>query len=411
MIARSGFAVAAVLCAALAVPAPAAADPMAIGGWIGPRFFSDDSALGYITDAPEHPALTNGMVLGARLSRPIFPWLVPEVELPLSLTTTDRFDASVLWMEPRLHVRFEFLPDHKRVQPFLLVGGGAAFTVSSKSDVFANDLVGEGYFGIGAHAVTGRGFQLRADVRFAVGPGAEKRAILEVEVGIGLWVEIGGGAKKYELVDPDDGPKVDPDPDLDRILGAADKCTDRAEDEDGFDDADGCPDIDNDLDHVLDIADKCATVSESFNGYEDDDGCPDSVPPELDDLEGTIEGLTYSPGETALNSGGRRTVKKIAKLLAKYPSVRIRLIGYTDDREFVAKPEPGDEPTDPAQAASELALERAAVMKAMLIGLGLSDSRIQLEGKGPEDPVGDNDNRRGRQANRRVVLKRFVPAE
>jgi outer membrane protein OmpA-like peptidoglycan-associated protein len=105
-------------------------------------------------------------------------------------------------------------------------------------------------------------------------------------------------------------------------------------------------------------------------------------------------------------------VKKIGKVLAKYPSVRIRLVGYTDDREFIAdKPAPDDEPTDAAQAASELALERAAVMKAMLIGMGISDNRIQLEGKGPEDPVGDNDNKRGRQANRRVELKRQVPPD
>jgi OOP family OmpA-OmpF porin len=408
MIVRSRRALAAVVFAALAAPSAAIADPIAIGGWVGPRFFSDDSALGYITDAPDHPMLTNGMVIGARISRPIFAWLVPELELPLSVTSTDRLDVTVLWFDPRLHVRFEFLPT-KRVQPFVLIGGGAPIALSNKKRIFANDIVGEGYFGIGAHVVTGRGFQIRGDFRIALGPGADKRAVLEFEAGIGVWFEIGKGNKRYKRVDPE-VVKEDPDPDRDGVLAAADACPDRPEDEDGFEDLDGCPDIDNDLDQVLDIADKCGSVSETLNGFEDDDGCPDSVPAELDDLDGTIEGLTFNPGETSLKAAGRRSLKKITAVLAKYPGVKIRLIGYTDDREAKPeKPAPGEDEPDLAQASVELSIERAAVLKAMMVGLGIREGRIDVLGKGADDPVGDNDKRRGRQANRRVVLKRVVP--
>lgn len=412
MSARIGFAMAAAACA-LAAPRIAGADPLSIGGWVGPRFFSNDSALGYLTDAPEHPNLDNGMVLGARLAYPIKPWLVPEVELPMSITSTDKFDVTVLWLEPRVHVRFEFLPQNRRVQPFVLVGGGAAFTVSSKSQIFGTDAAGDAYFGIGAHAITGRGFQIRGDFRVSIDPGIDKAAVLEFEAGVGLWVAIGSGKKKYTYVQPDAGPVTDPDPDRDGIEGAADKCPDRAEDVDDYDDSDGCPDIDNDLDHVLDIADKCPLDPETYNGVDDDDGCPDSTPPEVEDLDGTIEGLTYSPGETSLNSGGRRSVKKIAKTLTKFPSVKIRVIGYTDAREAIpSKPAPDDDtPSDPASAAAELSLERAAVVKAMLIGLRIRDARIEVVGKGADDPVGDNDSRRGRAANRRVVIQRAVPAQ
>jgi outer membrane protein OmpA-like peptidoglycan-associated protein len=413
MSARLGFALAAFVSAALVAPTGAAADPLAVGGWVGPRFYSNDSALGYIDTAPEHPNLTNGMVLGARLAKPIRPWLVPEVELPMSITSTDKFDVTVLWVEPRIHVRFEFLPKNRRVQPFVLVGAGAAFTVSSKSQIFGSDIAGDAYFGIGAHAITGRGFQIRGDFRIAIDPGIDKAAVLEFEAGIGLWVALGSGKKKYNYVRPDTGPTEDPDPDRDGILGDADKCPDRAEDVDDYEDSDGCPDIDNDLDHVLDIADKCPAESETYNGIDDDDGCPDSTPPEVEDLDGTIEGLTYSAGETSLNSGGRRSVKKLAKTLTKFPSVKIRVIGYTDDREAVAdKPGPDDDnANDPAAAAAELSLERAAVVKAMLIGLRIRDGRLEVVGKGADDPVGDNDTKRGRAANRRVVVQRIVPAQ
>jgi OOP family OmpA-OmpF porin len=391
----------------------ARAESISLGGWIGPRFFADDSALGYIDTAPEHPTLTNGMVIGFRIARPIIPWIVPELELPLSITTTDRLDVTVFWFEPRAHLRFEFLPNNKRVQPFLLLGGGASLLASTKKNIFANDAVGDGYFGIGAHAITGRGFQIRADFRIAVIPGVEKRAVLEFEAGVGLWVALGKSDKRYVRRDPDAPAKPDLDPDRDGVLADEDKCPDRAEDEDGFDDRDGCPDIDNDLDHVLDIADKCATVTESFNGFEDDDGCPDYVPDDLGQIDGTIEGLVYDPGETSLNSAARKTLKKIGALLLKYPSVKVKLTGHTDDREAKpdGKPPEGEEPPDPAQLALELSVERAAVIKAVLVGMGIGEGRVEVAGKGAEDGVGDNDSKRGRAANRRVVLTRYVPPQ
>src|SRR5690606_7537642 len=56
-----------------------------------------------------------------------------------------------------------------------------------------------------------------------------------------------------------------------------------AEDVDGFEDKDGCPDVDNDRDRILDEDDQCPRVdgetreetAETYNGNEDDDGCPD----------------------------------------------------------------------------------------------------------------------------------------
>jgi uncharacterized repeat protein (TIGR01451 family) len=100
------------------------------------------------------------------------------------------------------------------------------------------------------------------------------------------------------------------DRDGDGILDTADRCPTEAEDKDGFEDADGCPDPDNDKDGVLDVADrcvdvpgsaelrgcpdgdgdgiadlddKCPAVAEDMDSFQDDDGCP-----ELDnDKDGT----------------------------------------------------------------------------------------------------------------------------
>jgi outer membrane protein OmpA-like peptidoglycan-associated protein len=65
------------------------------------------------------------------------------------------------------------------------------------------------------------------------------------------------------------------DADGDGIRDDHDLCPREREDDDGFEDRDGCPDPDNDKDRILDAADKCPNEPETYNGFEDDDGCPD----------------------------------------------------------------------------------------------------------------------------------------
>ena len=50
---------------------------------------------------------------------------------------------------------------------------------------------------------------------------------------------------------------------------------DQAEDKDGHEDVDGCPETDNDTDGMVDAQDTCPNEPETINGNTDDDGCPD----------------------------------------------------------------------------------------------------------------------------------------
>jgi OOP family OmpA-OmpF porin len=65
------------------------------------------------------------------------------------------------------------------------------------------------------------------------------------------------------------------DSDDDGIADEKDECVELAEDKDGFQDSDGCPDFDNDDDGVPDDQDKCPAAKEDSDGYQDEDGCPD----------------------------------------------------------------------------------------------------------------------------------------
>ncbi len=67
----------------------------------------------------------------------------------------------------------------------------------------------------------------------------------------------------------------DPDNDRDKVPDGKDRCPLIAEDLDGFEDADGCPETDNDGDGMPDTRDKCPDKAEDRDNFEDNDGCPE----------------------------------------------------------------------------------------------------------------------------------------
>ena len=397
----------------LLAPATAAAEPVQIGGWFGPRIFSSDSMLGYIPESAVHPTLSSTIAFGARVARPLTEWLVPEFELAFAPTETTKSaakTASVYWLDPRLHVRFELMPG-RRLQPFAVVGGGMPIALSTARMTLDSGITGSGYVGGGVRFDSLKGFILRFDARVAFLPAVERFVAAEVDIGFGFELALGkrgprtGGEVR---IGQGDSPE---DKDEDGVPDAKDACPDRPEDADGFDDLDGCPDIDNDLDRVLDIADKCSNVPESYNGFQDDDGCPDTLPPEVDNLKGTVEGLLYAEGETMVRDAAQVSIQKIAKTMTTHPSIRVVLIGHTDDREAkqFATADPGAPPADLVALSADLSRARAEAVKQELTALGIAGPRIDVEGHGAEESVSDNDKPRGRLANRRVEIKLYVP--
>lgn len=89
--------------------------------------------------------------------------------------------------------------------------------------------------------------------------------------------------------DGDGCPEIDND--RDGFTDTLDRCPDSVEDRDGFQDWDGCPDPDNDLDGLPDGRDQCRNEAEDPDGFQDEDGCPD-----LDnDRDGIMDGLDKCP--------------------------------------------------------------------------------------------------------------------
>jgi hypothetical protein len=89
------------------------------------------------------------------------------------------------------------------------------------------------------------------------------------------------------------------DRDKDGLLDYKDQCPTAAEDFDGFEDSDGCPDLDNDGDGIADTSDKCPTQGEDPDGFEDLDGCP-----EVDnDKDGLPDDVDHCPNKPETKNG------------------------------------------------------------------------------------------------------------
>jgi OOP family OmpA-OmpF porin len=176
------------------------------------------------------------------------------------------------------------------------------------------------------------------------------------------------------------------DSDGDGVPDDTDKCPDLAGDQ-----PDGCP-PDSDGDGVYDPEDECKTKPETRNGYEDDDGCPDKVPRRLRGAVGTMPGIQFETNSAKITRESRATLDEAAETLKANPSYRLEVVGHTDS-------------TGPREHNVQLSQRRADSVKAYLVRKGVEADRIKTKGKGPDDPVADNDTAQGRAQNRRIEFK------
>lgn len=160
---------------------------------------------------------------------------------------------------------------------------GATYEAAPTVDAFAGGGAGlvAGYSAPDFRLFAGLRFH-PADVRVATAPRHARRLPRQPADtdGDGLLDSVDSCPKQAEDKDGfEDGDGCpDPDNDNDSVLDVDDACPLDPEDIDGFEDDNGCPDPDNDQDQILDPDDKCPMVAESMNGFEDEDGCPEDIP-------------------------------------------------------------------------------------------------------------------------------------
>jgi outer membrane protein OmpA-like peptidoglycan-associated protein len=180
------------------------------------------------------------------------------------------------------------------------------------------------------------------------------------------------------------------DRDGDGIPDAIDKCPDAAEDKDGFQDDDGCPDPDNDKDGIPDEADACPNEPETVNGFDDEDGCPDETPAAaLEERVPLEERILFETGQFMVGGEGRAALAKVARKWPQHPEWdRLVIEGHADRR--------GSDTFN-----LQLSRDRAAEVHGILVQLGVPAEKLRIRAFGNrrsrvpgEDAEADRENRR-----------------
>ena len=269
------------------------------------------------------------------------------------------------------------------ITPFLLVGAGM---VGVNSDAPPNSLGVEQdvaiHFGGGAKFFINDRIMLRLDVRDVVSNriGVGEGLTSSPEVLLGLTVTL--GRKKQKRARPSTN-----DRDGDRIIDRDDYCPDvygpgpR-----------GCPQVcidDNDGDGLENPVDACPNDPETRNGFEDADGCPDEVPPELSELAGIMEGITFDTDKATIKSSSKNRLDNAVDVMKRYPDIRVMITGHTDAQGGY-------------RHNVDLSRRRADAVRDYMVEQGIDAKRIETRGVGPDEPISTNDTTEGRALNRRI---------
>jgi len=440
-----------------------------IGAGAGIHVFNHDNELG-VADIPNANSERNSAIYAVRLGWFVTPMFGVEGEFGVIPSESRRtvFDVWNITYRGQLVVQFRAKDPEARLIPFVL-GGGGAFQIidngGSKNDAqIAKDTDALLYAGVGAKYRVDNGWGLRADVRVLFPPSSKDDSFTEdFEAMLSIYKEFGRHAPvKVE-------PVVDNDPDHDGVVGAADQCPNEAEDKDGFQDEDGCPDPDNDGDGVADAQDKCPGEAEDKDGFQDEDGCPDpdndgdgiadaqdKCPNEAEDKDGfqdedgcpdpdndgdgvpdaqdkcplepeTKNGFQDEDGcpdeipaklkqFTGVIQGINFKVSDAALAPASYPTLdkAVAVLKEFGDLKLEIQGHTDDQPLKRGSKFTDnqaLSQARADAVKAYFVSKGIDESRVIAKGFGDSAPVEDPKDLKGgklnaaRAKNRRVEFK------
>jgi outer membrane protein OmpA-like peptidoglycan-associated protein/opacity protein-like surface antigen len=424
----------------------------------GVHLFAKDLELG-VADDPGLTTPKNSGLFGARAALAFNPILSLEVEgvgIPGGDRVHNYREFIVGW---RAHVLAHVMPGqilNGKLRPFVLAGAGALSVVSTQGTDY-NEIKKDTDFafhvGAGVKYALNSLIGLRLDARALAVPNTSDNGLSpDFEFMGGLTFTLGG----HEAPPPPPPPPAPPkDSDGDGILDANDKCPNAAEDKDGFEDEDGCPDLDNDKDGIPDATDKCPNEPETKNGIDDEDGCPekdtdgdgilgsrDKCPdeaedkdgfededgcPDLDnDKDGIPDATDKCPNEPETKNGFQDDdgcPDELPAEVAKFTGV-IEGISFRKN-SAVIKPasfKTLKEAIKVLQAYPALRIEiaghtsdegkrefnmklserRAEAAKAYLVKGGVDASRIIAVGYGPDKPIADNKTKKGQEKNRRI---------
>ncbi len=388
----------------------------------------------------------NAPIFGLRLGFQITDWLAFEVNggfIPFDGTL-----AGTSGLAANYSGDFLISPLDGDWSPHLTLGGGI---YQAASGDFGDDADWEIHAGLGIRGMLTRWLALRIEGRYHLTDAYTDgfANVIDIVAGVDIFAWTGEESGPEPDDDNDGVPNSEdscpetpgsvtaagcPDADGDGIMDAKDKCPNKPgpaetggcpdSDGDGLtDDVDQCPETpgpeseqgcpeapkDADGDGLSDNIDSCPNDPgpESTGGCPDSDGdgiadqddkCPNTpgvaseqgcLPKALKRFTGAIKGIYFNTGSAEIKRKSYNVLNSAAKVLEKFPALRVRIEGHTDSQ--------GSD-----ESNQTLSQARAESVKAYFEGRGLDLARFDAVGYGETKPVADNGTKAGRAKNRRI---------
>ena len=112
----------------------------------------------------------------------------------------------------------------------------------------------------------------------------------------------------------------------------------------------------------------------------------------MEEFTGVIEGINFATGKVAIRNQSRPKLDKAVTTLQKFPSIRVRIAGHTDDVG-----------TD--EYNNDLSRRRAEAVKTYLVDKGIDAKRIETVGFGKSKPRAKGRSNAARAQNRRIEFE------
>jgi outer membrane protein OmpA-like peptidoglycan-associated protein len=117
----------------------------------------------------------------------------------------------------------------------------------------------------------------------------------------------------------------------------------------------------------------------------------DSLKADLDKYGKVALYINFDFNKATIRPDGKPIIAQVVKLMQNNPGLNLAVNGHTDN-------------IGTRNYNLTLSKERAAAVADALVASGISRSRLNSDGFGPDQPVADNDTEKGRAKNRRVEL-------